>query len=66
MEHTNELVMFGTIFRFIIGFSISLGLGTLLTPIFLETIRRNIYKVHNEAYKTQPLSGMPPIITGNL
>lgn len=54
------------IFRLFIGFSISLGLGTLLTPIFLETIRRNIYKVHNEAYKTRPPSGIPPYVTGNL
>ena len=40
--------MANIIFRFIIGFSISLGLGTWLTPIFLNQIREDLFKKLND------------------
>ena len=39
------------IIRFIIGFSISLGLGHLLTPIFLKQIREDLFKKLNKRYE---------------
>lgn len=39
------------IIRFIIGFSISLGLGTWLTPIFLNQIREDLFKKLNDRYE---------------
>lgn len=52
--------------RLIIGLAISLGLGTLLTPIFLKAIRINVYKVHDKTYEKRAPSGTPPWFTGVL